>query len=161
MLKTWYFSYSAFWSTCQWGAIAPLPPSPLATLLLMFNFQNCKTINAYGLAFQWRTISVTFFIGQTGHYRQVSFFVLPHFTRCIRPTNFTRKRAKSFLPSNSYTRHLGSTKFDVRVSVNQNFLKKSDFELMKSSLWRHNHGQSFENMMLFLRWRQGGSNFFA
>ena len=30
VLKTYCFSHSAFWSTCQWGAIAP----PLATLLL-------------------------------------------------------------------------------------------------------------------------------
>ena len=29
VLKTWYFSYSAFWSAGQWGgAIAPPPPPP-------------------------------------------------------------------------------------------------------------------------------------
>ena len=32
-LKTWYFPYSAFWLTGQWGAI--FPASPMATLLLV------------------------------------------------------------------------------------------------------------------------------
>ena len=31
-IKTWYFSYSAFWVTDQWGKGNSLPP-PLATLL--------------------------------------------------------------------------------------------------------------------------------
>ena len=26
VLKTWYFFYSAFWSTCQWGSLYPRPP---------------------------------------------------------------------------------------------------------------------------------------
>ena len=35
VLKTRYFSYSAFWSTCQWeGGLYPPPPPPLATLLV-------------------------------------------------------------------------------------------------------------------------------
>ena len=28
VLKTWYFSYSAFWPTGQWGGYSPLPPLP-------------------------------------------------------------------------------------------------------------------------------------
>ena len=33
MIKTWYFPYSAFWSTGQWGKGYSPPPRPLATLL--------------------------------------------------------------------------------------------------------------------------------
>ena len=38
--KTWNFSYSAFWSTCQWGAIAP-PPLGYAT--------DCREVPRYRL----------------------------------------------------------------------------------------------------------------
>ena len=33
VLKTWYFSYSAFWSTGHWGGYSPHLRPPLATLL--------------------------------------------------------------------------------------------------------------------------------
>ena len=47
MLKTWYFSYSAFWSAGQWGGYSPLCPTPLATLLQTQVFSKKKVLKFF------------------------------------------------------------------------------------------------------------------
>ena len=42
VLKTWYFSYSAFWSAGQWGGYSP---SPLATLQVLLQHALSEKLN--------------------------------------------------------------------------------------------------------------------
>ena len=63
VLKTWYFPYSAFWSAGQWGgAIAPLAPPPLATLLSTVRFFVMVRARYVGTLFELKIPDFSHFV---------------------------------------------------------------------------------------------------